>query len=146
MVCRARVAPQSASSLPPRSLAPQIREASEPRRIRMFEPPRTSKHVKYVQMSLPEPPGHVKHVQMSLPEPPGHVKHVQMSHSAPPPPSPPPLISTQKHLTSAPRHPICSQNLPRLSRAPRTPSHDSSYSPAHHALHPTRARRHRGSR
>ena len=62
-----------------------------------------------------------------------------------PTPSIPPFMFTQKHLTPAPHHPRCPQILPRLSRAPRTPSHDSSYSPVRHALHPTRARRHRGS-
>ena len=98
MVCRARVAPQSTSSLAYRSLAPQIWAASEPRRIRinqpprasrtrrirMFEPPKASEHVKYVQMRLPKPPGHVKHLQVSLPEPPGHVKYAQMSFTEPP--------------------------------------------------------------
>ena len=106
------------------------------------EPPR---HVKHVQMTLPEPQTLVKHDRWSLPDPQTLVKPDRSSlpepeswiHSSNPAQiqhrsiGSPHEIQTQlksihAHFMPTQSRAICSHNLPRLSRSPLIRSHDGS--------------------
>ena len=105
-----------------------IRPLSVVRHPTPREPPR---HVKHVQMSLPEPQTLVKHDRSSLPEPeswihssnPAQIQHRSIGS--------PHEIQTQlksihAHFMPTQSRAICSHNLPRLSRSPLIRSHDGS--------------------
>ena len=127
------------------SLADQPGLLSPPSFVRHPTPREPPRHVKHVQMSLPEPQTLVKHDKSSLPEPQTLVKHdrsslpepessiyssnpaqIQLRSIRSPHEIQTQLKSIHAHFMPTQSRAICSHNLPRLSRSPLIPSHDGS--------------------
>ena len=78
--------PQSTSNLPRHSLAPQIWVASEPRRIRMIEPPRASEPRKIHIIELPRAsePRRIHIIELSKASEPNKIRIIEPRISEPP--------------------------------------------------------------